>query len=161
MTESRERIVKDVYKSADVRQIIEEIPHTKNLLNSLVECNYAEYMKAFVGVMEEIKKDELLKQHTLVLQRSLRLRAYKQYLQPFRSVKLSVMASTFGVSVEFLEKEIAQFVTAGKLSVKIDRVDSVIVAVIPEKRDAVYKDILAEGDGLLNKLQNLSRVLGM
>lgn len=161
MTESRERIKNEVYKSADVRQVVEEMPSLKVFLNSFVECNYREYTRSYIAVIEEVKADDLLKQHVLIVQRTLRLRAYQQYLQPFRSVKLQVMANSFGLSVPFLEQEIGNFVAAGKLSVKIDRVDGSILAIVPEKRDALYKEILTEGDGLLNKLQNLSRVLGM
>ena len=36
------------------------------------------------------------------------------------------MASAFGVSVEFLDSEIADFIVAGRLTAKIDRISGII-----------------------------------
>ena len=42
---------------------------------------------------------------------------------------LQSMASAFGVSVDFLDEEIADFIVAGRLAAKIDRISGIIETV--------------------------------
>ena len=58
--------------------------------------------------------------------REMRLVAYRQYLEAFKSVTVQNMASSFGVSIDFLDGELSQFIYVGKLNCKIDKVSGVI-----------------------------------
>ena len=49
-----------------------------------------------------------------------------QFLESYKSVTIDSMASAFGVSVAFLDEEIADFIVAGRLSAKIDRISGII-----------------------------------
>ena len=57
--------------------------------------------------------------------------------------------------------ELSSFIAAGKLTCKIDKVRGVIEANQEDKRNALYKQIIQEGDLLLNRLQKLSKVTDM
>jgi len=52
--------------------------------------------------------------------------AYKQYLESFKSVTIKNMASAFGVSPEFIDKELSNFIYSGGINCKIDKVSGVI-----------------------------------
>lgn len=47
-------------------------------------------------------------------------------LYSYSSVKLTSMASAFGVSVDFIDKELARFVAAGRIHCKIDKVNVIL-----------------------------------
>lgn len=47
-----------------------------------------------------------------------------QFLDSYKSVTLESMASAFGVSVDFIDYELVDFIVAGRLPAKIDRVRS-------------------------------------
>ena len=49
-----------------------------------------------------------------------------QFLDSYKSVTILSMASAFGVSVEFLDSEVADFIVAGRLAAKIDRISGII-----------------------------------
>ena len=49
-----------------------------------------------------------------------------QFLESYKSVTLQSMADAFGISVDFLDEEIADFIVDGRLPAKIDRVAGVI-----------------------------------
>lgn len=51
---------------------------------------------------------------------AIRRRALKQYLTPYVTVDLRVMAAAFGMAVEPLEDDIAELIVAGELSMRID-----------------------------------------
>lgn len=56
----------------------------------------------------------------------MRLVAYKQFLESYKSVSMKNMATSFGVSVEFIDKELSGFIAAGRLACVIDKVEGVI-----------------------------------
>lgn len=69
------------------------------------------------------------------------------------------MASSFGVSNEFLDKELSLFISRQRLPCKIDKVTGIIESSRPDSRSAKYQQIIQDGDFLLNRLQKLARVM--
>lgn len=83
------------------------------------------------------------------------------------------MAQSFGVTSEFIEREVARFAAAGRLQCKIDSVagtvitsahldDSVRSKEAPEAsldRNILYQTTVKRGDILLNRLKKLARVM--
>ena len=49
-----------------------------------------------------------------------------QFLDSYKSVTLQSMAQSFGVSVNFVDSELADFIVAGRLTAKIDKVAGVV-----------------------------------
>ncbi len=45
-----------------------------------------------------------------------------QFLESYKSVTLQSMATAFGVSVDFIDGELVDFIVAGRLPAKIDKV---------------------------------------
>ena len=60
--------------------------------------------------------------HTRYLIRELRILAYTQFLDAYKSVVMGTMATAFGVGEPFLDKELSRFIAAGRLNAKIDKV---------------------------------------
>jgi len=60
----------------------------------------------------------------------MRVLAYKQLLQSYRSVTLDSMARSFGVSTAFIDAELSRFVAAGRLNCKIDMVSDPVASCV-------------------------------
>jgi 26S proteasome regulatory subunit N7 len=56
----------------------------------------------------------------------MRLVAYKQFLESYKSVTIKSMAHSFGVSGEFIDKELSNFIASGKIACVIDKVEGII-----------------------------------
>lgn len=76
------------------------------------------------------------------------------------------MADSFGVTKEFVEREVARFAAAGRLQCKIDSVAGTVVTSsasqskeAPEDRNLLYQTTVKRGDILLNRLKKLARVM--
>ncbi|KAL8275629.1 hypothetical protein Esti_000580 [Eimeria stiedai] len=110
----------------------------KGLLNAFYYARYQEFMALLVPIARRVKRDIYLSPHYFFFIRSIRLRAYRQYLEPYRSVTLANMATAFGVSPQFIEEEVAGFIASGKLGCRIDRVNGVVEASRPEERSRLY-----------------------
>jgi len=106
-----------------------------------------------------MKRDRYLAAHSRYFCREMRVKAYSQLLESYRSVQLQSMADAFGVSVEFLDKELSRFIASGRLHCKIDKVGGVVETNRPDAKNALYQTTMKQGDLLLNRIQKLARVI--
>jgi 26S proteasome regulatory subunit N7 len=75
-----------------------------------------------------------LKEHVSYYGKQMRLVAYRQYLESFKSVTIENMAKAFGVTVPFLDGELSNFIYNGKINCKIDKVTGVIESNRPNRK---------------------------
>lgn len=99
--------------------------------------------------------------HTKYFVKEMRVVAYSQFLESYKSVKLENMAASFGVSQDFLDKELSTFISSGRINCKIDKVAGIIESNRPDERIALYQNIVKDGDLLLNRVQKLSRAMDL
>ncbi|KAL1124208.1 hypothetical protein AAG570_001978 [Ranatra chinensis] len=130
---------------------------------SLYDGRYADFLVALARVETEMKRDPLLHPHYRHYVQEMRLRAYKQILQAYRSLSLDYMATSFGVTWQFIEREVAKLAAAGRLQCKIDSVARTVVTSAHLNDDIdrglLYKATVKRGDILLNRLKKLARVM--
>jgi 26S proteasome regulatory subunit N7 len=69
----------------------------------------------------------------------MRIKAYTQLLESYRSLSLSHMANSFGVSVEFMDKELSKFIASGRLHCRIDKVGGVVETNRPDSKNFLYQ----------------------
>jgi 26S proteasome regulatory subunit N7 len=136
-----------------------EIPIASDYLHGLYECNYKQFFTALVEMQPYIARDKYLSIHARFIYRELRVLAYAQFLEAYRSVTIESMARAFGVSVAFIDTELARFIAAGRLTAKIDKVAGVIETNRPDAKNAQYQQAITQGDVLLNRIQKLARVI--
>jgi len=93
------------------------------LVSSLYTGSYRSFFGALAAVeVNFLTQDRYLYEHRGWFVREMRLRAYQQLLQSYRVVGLESMANDFGVSVDFLDRDLAKFIAAGRIPCTIDRV---------------------------------------
>ncbi|GAA5978934.1 hypothetical protein JCM21900_006434, partial [Sporobolomyces salmonicolor] len=102
----------------------------------------------------------LLAVHARYYVRELRIKAYAQLLESYRSVTLESLAAAFGVSQEWLDADLARFIAASRLTCSIDRVHGVVETHRPDAKNARYAAVIKQGDAVLTSVQRLSRVIG-
>jgi len=150
-----------VIDAPEILQVIGEIPHISELINGLYSCQYRTLMRALVDIIEVIKTDRYFSQHARYYWREVRVLAYSQFLESYRSVSLTSMAQTFGVSAEYLDNDLSQFISASRLSCSIDKVNGIVSSTRPDTKNAQYQATIKQGDSLLNRVQKLSRVINV
>ena len=110
-------------------------------------------------IIERVGKDLYLRDHVAYYAKEMRLVAYKQYLEAFKSVTIENMAQAFGISNEFLDVELSNFIYMGKLNCKIDKVSGIIESNRSNRKVALFNETVKKGDALLNRVQKLARAL--
>lgn len=155
------KTIKELISSPEVCSVIKETPHLEQFLQCYYYSKYGEFNQHFVHIIDAVTKDRYMKPHIRRFNRVMRLNAYRQFLASYRTVTLDAMASEFGVSAAFIDSELSSFISSGKLSCKIDKVGGVIESNVSDDRSSLYKEIIKQGDLLLNRMQKLSGAIDM
>ncbi|KAK5968027.1 Proteasome Regulatory Particle [Trichostrongylus colubriformis] len=123
-------------------------------------CHYDRFFIQLAALeSERFKFDRYLAPHFNYYSRGMRLRAYEQFLTPYKTVRIDMMAKDFGVSRAFIDKELHRLIAAGQLHCRIDAVRGVIEMNHPDSKNYLYKAVIKDGDILLNRIQKLARVI--
>ena len=150
-----------VIDAPEILQVIGEIPYISELINGLYSCKYRLLIQSLVDIMPLLAADRYMSPHTAYYWREARVLAYTQFLESYMSVSLESMALTFGVSPSVLDTDLAQFISSGRLSCSIDKVNGIVASTRPDTKNAQYQATLKQGDLLLNRVQKLSRVINL
>ena len=130
-------------------------------MSTLYECDYNAYLNTMVELHPVLVADRFLQPHAGYILRELHVLGYKQFLDSYKSVTLQSMASSFGVSPQFLDLQLSRFIAAGRLTAKIDKFGGVVETTRPDLKNAQYRDMIQKGDLLLNRIQKLARVVDL
>jgi 26S proteasome regulatory subunit N7 len=97
------------------------------MIRSLYSGHYQNFFRALSSVETQfLAQDRYLYEHRRWYVKEMRLRAYAQLLQSYKVVGLESMAQSFGVSVDWLDRDLAPFIASQRLPCTIDRVKGVI-----------------------------------
>ncbi len=141
-----------------------EAPVDFSPLAKLVKSLYEGDYKSFFGALSEVEtnflcQDRYMYEHRGWYVRDMRLRGYQQLLQSYRVVSLESMAKDFGVTVDFLDKDLAKFIAADRIPCTIDRVKGIIETNRPDDKNKQYADVVKQGDQLITKLQKYGQAV--
>jgi 26S proteasome regulatory subunit N7 len=146
----------------EILSVIKVLPsEVGEAMKSLYNCNYDVFFASLAVITEHLKKNHWLARHQAFFCREMRIRAYSQLLESYKSVQLQHMANNFGVTVEFLDRELSRFIFSGRLNAKIDKVQGVVQTTQADEKSKSYFQTIQEGDLLLNRVQRLSRVVNL
>merc|ERR1719415_472130 len=157
----RSALHKEVIKGSEILEVLYQCPDVKKYLFSLYNCQYAEFFQELGRVEQILKADRYLAPHYAYYVREMKIKAYAQLLESYRSLTLSYMADAFGVTEEYMDTELCRFIASGRLHAKIDKVGGIVVTNRPDSKNAQYQQCIKQGDILLNRVQKLSRVINI
>ncbi|KRX56979.1 26S proteasome non-ATPase regulatory subunit 6 [Trichinella sp. T9] len=155
---SRNELRDKVVNSAEIREQLYSQQDLRRYLHSLYECDYAGFFSCLADLETRMKFDRILAPHYTHYCRMMRAKAYQQLLSSYRSLTLRYMGEAFGVSPQFMDKELHYFISSGHLTCKIDRVRGVVETNQVNSKNVQYAALIRDGDVLLNRIQKLSRV---
>jgi 26S proteasome regulatory subunit N7 len=151
---------KKIIAAPEVIQVLPELPILGDLIKSLYDCHYDKFFLALATLEQtHLLPSRLLSPHARYYVREMRIAAYSQLLESYRSLTLESLSGAFGVSVEFVDSELSRFIANGRLHASIDKVHGIVETTRPSLKNAQYETVVKQGDLLLNAVQRLSKVL--
>lgn len=157
----RSELHKEVIKGSEILEVLHQTEDVKKYLFSLYNCQYADFFQELGKVEQILKADRYLFPHYAFYVREMKIKAYAQLLESYRSLTLTYMADAFGVTEEFMDSELCRFIASGRLHAKIDKVGGIVITNRPDNKNAQYQSCIKQGDLLLNRVQKLSRVINI
>ncbi|GFO15615.1 proteasome 26S subunit, non-ATPase 6 [Plakobranchus ocellatus] len=157
----RPKLREKVVKGSEILEVLHGLPDVRKFLFSLYNCQYSDFFFALASVENVMKYDRLLAAHYSYYVREMRIMAYAQLLESYRSLTLDYMAKSFGVTVAFIDQELSRFIATGRLHCKIDKVGGIVETNRPDSKNWQYQNCIKQGDILLNRVQKLSRVINI
>ena len=157
----RVELRKNVIKGSEILEVLHGNQELREYLFSLYDCNYGKFFEKLCWIEHFMKLDRLFQPHYHYYIREMRILAYNQLLESYRSLELQYMANAFGVTVSFIDQELARFIAAGRLHCKVDKVNGIVETNRPDAKNHQYQSCIKHGDMLLNRIQKLSRVINI
>ncbi|SCV05953.1 LANO_0H18822g1_1 [Lachancea nothofagi CBS 11611] len=125
-----------------------------SLTISLYTSEYSSYFPYLLETYETVlMPSKYLNKHADFFVREMRRKVYAQLLESYKTLSIKTMASAFGVSVDFLDKDLGKFIPNKQLNCVIDRVNGIVETNRPDNKNVQYHLLIKQGDGLLTKLQ--------
>jgi 26S proteasome regulatory subunit N7 len=150
-----------VVDSPEVLAVTRTWPELAHFVESLDRCDYRGFMQSLVDAEPQWRRDRFFAPHVAYALRELRIKAYRQLLQSYRSVTLASMAESFGVGPEFLDRELSRFIASGRLNAKVDKVGQIVETLRPDAKNKQYQRVIKDGDALLNRIGKLARAINV
>jgi 26S proteasome regulatory subunit N7 len=150
-----------VVRSSEVTEVLYALPQVRDYLHAFYDCNYAQFFRTLAEMEWLVRRDRYVSSHASHYVREMRIAAYSQMLESYSTLRLDTMSAAFGVSPEFLEKELARLIASGRITCRIDQVGGVLVTTRADQKNRLYQSLVRQGDLLLNRLQKLSRVINI
>ncbi|KAJ3344312.1 26S proteasome non-ATPase regulatory subunit 6 [Gonapodya sp. JEL0774] len=159
LTLKRPDIKKKVINSPEILEVIHEMQYAEDFVTSLYNSDYKKFFSSLAVVEQSLKTDWILYPHFRFYVREMRIIAYTQLLESYRSLTIESMANSFGVTEEYIDLDLARFIAAGRLNAVIDKVGGIVETNRPDAKNHQYQTAIKSGDALLNRLQKLTRVI--
>lgn len=160
LTLGRVDLKKKLISAPEVLQVLPDLPILGDLVKSLYDCHYDKFFRALATLEQtHLLPSRILSPHARYYVREMRILAYSQLLQSYRSLTLESMGSAFGVSVQFIDNELSRFIASGRLHASIDKVNGVVETTRPENKNAQFEQLIRQGDLLLGEVQRLRKGL--
>ena len=159
ITVDRKTLKERIIDNSDVLSCINDIPHLQKFLNTFYEGEYSEFFVELYYIIQILKKDFYLSKHYNYFINEMRIKVYSQFLQSYKTVTIENMANVFGVSTNFIDNELSNFISQGRINAKIDKVSGIIECSHNEQNVDLYQTTIRESDILISKIHKLSKLL--
>ena len=159
ITVDRKTLKDRIIDNSDVLSCINEIPHLQKFLNTFYDGEYGEFFHELYYIIQVLKKDFYLSKHYNYFINEMRIKVYSQFLQSYKTVTIDNMANVFGVSTNFIDSELSNFISQGRINAKIDKVSGIIECSHNEQNVDLYQTTIRESDILISKIHKLSKLL--
>ncbi|CDO93918.1 unnamed protein product [Kluyveromyces dobzhanskii CBS 2104] len=146
-----------IIDSPDLLALMTTTPALQSISSLSISLYTSEYKSYFPYLLETYDKvllpSKYLNQHADYFVREMRRKVYAQLLESYKTLSTKSMAAAFGVSEDFLDKDLSKFIPTKQLNCVIDRVNGIVETNRPDNKNAQYQLLVKQGDGLITKIQ--------
>ena len=128
------------------RAHLETASDIREVVNDFYNSKYTSCFATLDGMREALTLDIHLGAHIDALYKRIRDRALIQYVEPYVTVDLCVMAQAFNTTAEKVQDELARLIEEDKIRAKIDASECTLHALKENPRVKVVEQVIADGE---------------
>jgi COP9 signalosome complex subunit 1 len=128
------------------RAHLEAASDVREVVNDFYNSKYTSCFITLDGMRDSLALDIHLGKRADALYKCIRDRALIQYVEPYVTVDLSVMAKAFNTSAEDVQDELARLIEEDRIRAKIDASDRTLHAVKESPRTKLIEHVIADGE---------------
>lgn len=92
-------------EAPEILEVISDIPHLEDFMTSLYNCKYTQFFRSLAAIEQaHLRTSRYLLPHMRFYVREMRIAAYAQLLESYRSLTVTSMAQAFGVSEDYIDQ---------------------------------------------------------
>lgn len=131
-------------------EVLETLKFNENgikLVEAIYNCDYANIMMLAMPFFEDVSNDVFVSNLVDYFVREMKIRIYKQLLVSYKSLSLEVFANIMRVGVDFIERDLCDFIVDQRLGCAIDKVAGMVI--VNECNDHGDEALLERGESLM------------
>ncbi|KAM0688387.1 proteasome regulatory particle subunit [Conglomerata obtusa] len=143
--------LKSILSSSDVLETSKDNEKMIKLTECVFNCKYDKFFTNLIDSVELIKDDIFLKKRIDFFVRELKIRVYKQLLLSYKSLSLEMCADLLKVNVDFVERDLCDFIVDQRIKCVIDKVSGLVY--VKEVLESKEKLLIEKGDLLMETIR--------
>lgn len=157
ITLSRKDLIDKLVESPEIIQTLVNHPLPQSFLETLYQCQYSKFYTLLPQIHTALLRSPYLGPIAARYLKEARVVSYRQFLTAFQIVKIDAFAKTFGVSPDFLEKDICSLIGTGRLNCTINAVERVLELQRTQNKNTQFTQIIQQADVIVNKVNKLTQ----
>jgi len=144
-----------VLENESFRRMLDLEPAWIDIIQGYQSSKYAECFKKLEAMKNDMLLDIYMAKHFKKLEVKIRDRALIQYVRPFVSVKIPIMAKAFGMDSATLEGCLAELIGDERIQARIDSANKVVYARNADQRNATFQKTLSVGTAYVRNVKSM------
>eukprot|EP00512_Aurantiochytrium_limacinum_P008077 CAMPEP_0171537026 /NCGR_PEP_ID=MMETSP0959-20130129/18229_1 /TAXON_ID=87120 /ORGANISM="Aurantiochytrium limacinum, Strain ATCCMYA-1381" /LENGTH=508 /DNA_ID=CAMNT_0012083533 /DNA_START=122 /DNA_END=1649 /DNA_ORIENTATION=+ len=149
----RNHLRSKVLSNVNFRSMLESAPSVRDMLNEFVNSQYSELSQRLTNMRLRANADLYLGPCFEELVMRIHRRCLKQYILPFSSASLDLMANVFNAPRDEIERSVSQLIVDKEIEATIDREAGFLDIERQDARQQAFRDTLAIGKTFALNLQ--------
>ena len=116
----REELKRSLQESPTFLELVENQPATRQLASTFLQGDFSSCLSTLSQVASDLALDPFMAPHTGRLLQLIRQRCLVDYITPYCTIDLNVMAARFNTTLDALEKELVSMIGRSVVEARID-----------------------------------------
>ncbi|KAF7679655.1 26S proteasome regulatory subunit RPN7 [Astathelohania contejeani] len=154
---SREEIRKKIVENSEILEINKgghgiSTRAAYSLSKTFYGCDYQRFLIDLSNFADSIRDEIYLRRLVDFFVKEMKIKAYRQLLDSYKSLSIHELSNVFGISEEFLERDISNYIVDGRIQCVIDRVERIIM--VSERNKCDEEELIKKGEELIRLIKS-------